>query len=116
MDNLAEESKYPEILEDLVAHLVEELTAAGLESAKGREIAWNASERIRKTWSGMNIYIPKGRDFDLSKRDYEIYRRWNGDNKFQLCREYDITEQRLYQILKAVRAEIVAKTQMRLFD
>lgn len=114
MENLAEE-KYPEILMALREELAEVLTDAGAEQKVARDLAWKAAERIRKKWSGMAFYIPKGRDWELSRRDYEIYRRFDGTNKHLLCREFDITEQRLYQIVARVRAEEIEKRQLKLF-
>lgn len=117
MNNLAEEteSKYPEILVDLRDNLTEILTAAGAEPVKAKEFAAAAAEKIRKKWQGLAVYIPKGRDWELSQRDLEIYRRFNGDNRHALCREYEITEQRLYQIVARVRAEEVERRQLKLF-
>ena len=118
MSNLAEEhdDKYPEILVDLRDGLTEILIEAGADAVKAKGLAFAAAERIRKRWQGLAVYIPKGRDWELTRRDFEIYRRFNGDNRHQLCREHDITEQRLYQIVARVRAEEIAKRQMRLFD
>lgn len=110
------DSLYPEILLDLRDNLTEILVEAGAEPGKATDLAFAAAERIRKKWGGIAVYIPQGKDWELSKRDYEIYRRFDGTNKHLLCREYEISEQRLYQIVARVRAEEISKRQLRLFD
>lgn len=117
MSNLAEQtdSKYPEILVALRDELTEILTEAGAEPAAAKAIAFKAAETIRKKWGGLAFYIPKGRDWELTQRDYEIYRRFDNTNKHLLCQEYDLTEQRLYQIVARVRAEEFEKRQLKLF-
>ena len=117
MSSLAEEteSKYPEILVDLRDNLTEILIEGGAEPIQAKDFAFAAAEKIRKKWQGLAVYIPKGRDWELSQRDMEIWRRFNGDNRHLLCREFEITEQRLYQIVARVRAEEIERRQLKLF-
>jgi len=110
----AEDDKYPEILSDLRDNLAEILTESGMEALEAKRLAAYAAERVREQWSGMSFYIPKARDWMLSKRDNEIYRRFNGENIKQLCREYGLSEQRLYQVIARVRAAQIAKRQHRI--
>ncbi len=61
---------------------------------------------------------PKGGVFvyiDLSARDMEIYNRYNGNNRDQLCKEYGLSVQRLYQIINAVRARELTRRQPDLY-
>ena len=99
-------------LRDAVAEL---LQAEGQAEEDALRLAFAVAEAIRAKWKGIQNYIPKGLAWELSKRDREIYRRYRGGNKIELCREYKISEQRLYQILAKVRAEEVARRQKRLF-
>lgn len=106
---------YPEILIDLRDSLTELLIESGAAPLQAKDLAFAAAERIRKRWAGLAVYIPKGRDWELDQRDREIFRRFDGTNKHALCREFEITEQRLYQVVARVRAEEVEKRQMKLF-
>lgn len=103
---------YPELLADLAAHLTEMLTDAGVAGAG--PIAARCAEHIRKKWGGMMVYIAKGREYEISQRDAEIYRRFTGRNHAVLCRDYDISLQHLYRILKACAA--ADRRQISLFD
>ena len=107
------EEKYPEILTDLRAKF-EELLARDVPEKAG-EISFRLTEIIRRDWSGQGVYIPKGQAYELSKRDFEIYQKFNGRNRHQLCREFDITEQWFYRIIKAVREAEIEKSQGKLF-
>ena len=57
-------------------------------------------EMIKKDLVG-NTYIPNGRNFDLAKRNAYIYHHFSRAKLPELCKKYDLTEQRVYQILNA---------------
>jgi len=109
------DDKYPEILADLRDELIELLGEYKIDPEKAREIAVAAAERTRQRWAGLNIYVPKGQEWQTRLRDLEIYRKYNGRNKLELCREYQISEQWFYRIMARVRAEKIAEKQLRLF-
>lgn len=110
-----DKDKYPEVLVDLRDDLTELLAAQGVAPDQAKLIAHTATEHVRAGWGGFPIYFPKGTAYHLDLRDREIGRKWTGANKHALCREYDISEQRLYQILSRLRAEHIAAKQMRMF-
>lgn len=113
MTNHAQKStKYPELLSDVADHLTNVLAALGIDREVAAEAGREVAEFLREHWGGQNVYLPKGTLFDLSERDVEIWEKWNGRNVLELCREYGITRQRLYQIIAAVRDREVAKRQM----
>jgi len=97
------QNHYPELLEDLKAKGVELLTAMGMETETARKAAFAFAELVRKEWAGQNLYIPKGRAYELALRDEELYRRFTGANLYPLCKEFGITLQRGYQILAVMR-------------
>ena len=102
---------YPEILQELaeVARTLAE--REGLPADRAAAFARELTEHVRHTFGGQQIYIPKGRAYDLSQRDQEIARRFTGHNRDTLCREYGITLQRLYQIVNAVRGREAGRAQ-----
>jgi Mor family transcriptional regulator len=111
------ENKYPEILADFVAKAVERLAARGLERVLAQDIAWELAEMMRKDWGGQgNLYIPKGLDYDLSKRDLEIFRKFNGANYLALAQEYGVTDRQIRSIVNKVREVEFLKRQGSLFD
>lgn len=94
--------------DDLAAFLVETLTGilrVRLEhpdpAALAGDVVDEAMAAVRYRFAGNNCYIRKSAGPSL--RDIEIYDRFNATNRDQLCAEYGITFQRLYQIVNAVR-------------
>ena len=107
---------YPEILADLADQVRARLAARGLDSEQAAAIGREVAEYMRLHWGKSWIYIPQGQAYELGRRDREIYRRWRGSaNCDALCREYDLTPQRLYQIVKAVGAAERKKRQPDMF-
>lgn len=110
------DQEYPEILADLAEQIARSLVSRGMATDIAADLGRESAEHIRRHWGGQLVYISKGVAFILSKRDMEIWEKWNGRNTLELCREYEITLQRLYQILNARREREVKKRQVRLFD
>ncbi len=106
---------YPELLADLADQVAAKLVELGTDLEKATEIGFATAEHIRENWSGQSLYLPKGVQYTLSRRDMEIFERFNGQNHEVLAREYNLTVMRIYQIVKAVRAELVRKRQGALF-
>lgn len=106
---------YPEIFADLAAQIAVILIEQGIDVEKAADIGLAAAEHIRGHWSGQSIYLAKGDRYDISRRHFEIFEKCNGRNHEQLAREYNLTVVRIYQIVKAVRAEMVKRRQGALF-
>lgn len=115
MTEPAHQDDYPEILTDLAEQLAQFLRGRGLDDAVATDAATQAAEFVREHWGGQKIYIPRGQRHELSHRDLEIWKRWNGHNRLELCREYGISENRLYQILQVMREQEIDKRQRTLF-
>lgn len=107
--------EYPELLTDLADKLTEALVARGLDREKAREVGKEAAEFVRGEWGGQLVYIPKGTRFDLTQRDLEIWREFNGHNHADLVRKHGVTIQRIYQIVAAMREQELRKRQGSLF-
>lgn len=70
------------------------------------ELARESADSLRKEWAGEKIYIPKREAADMAARNLEIWNRFDGTNSDDLCRQYDLTISRLYQIVRAVDLEM----------
>lgn len=108
-------AEYPEFLADLSAQFTELLVSRGIARSLAADLGREAADLVRARWGGIEVYVPKGRSFMLSQRDREIWEKWNGRNVVELCREYGLSEQRIYQILDAMREQEAAKRQHKLF-
>jgi Mor family transcriptional regulator len=109
------DDNYPEILQDLRDTVAQVLTEKGIDTETAQLSAFEVAEKIRKNWGGMPIYICKGLEYELSKRDVQIWHEFSGNNHHALCRKYDISIQRLYKIIKAQRQKALKDSQRDLF-
>jgi len=100
---------YPEILEDLAAHLGEALVKRGVEKDLAATVAWESVDWLRQPtiWGGQPIYIPKAGGVELRARDLEIHHHFVFDHWSYtlLSKTYSLTEMRIRQILARVRQQ-----------
>lgn len=98
---------YPEILEELAAHLGEALVKRGIPKDQAAEIAWESAEWLRQptVWGGRPVYIPKTDQIELRARDLEIHHRFVFEHWSYalLAKTYGLTEMRIRQVLARVR-------------
>lgn len=109
------EEKAPEILGDVAKHAETELVKSGVEQERAQQIGIDIARRIAQVWGGSVIYIPRGLRLKLSERDLKIWQEFNGFNQQELARKYQVSVQWVYQIVKKMRKEEIAKRQPNLF-
>jgi len=113
---MQDESNYPEILQDLKSNINQIANQEGVKPETAHAIAHIVAETLRKNWGGMQIYISKGHEYQLSHRDLEIWGAFTGRNHHALCRKYELSLQRLYRIIAAQRQKVMKEQQNDLFD
>lgn len=111
-----DDPSYPEMLA-CIARVVREHVAAHVPPADAASIGFAAAEAVRHEFGGQQVYVPQGLHYALAQRDRDIYAAWRPPaNTAEICRQYGISERHLYRIASAVRAEEMARKQMRLVD
>lgn len=110
-----EANYYPEMLADLADQIAVKLVDVNLPPEKAADIGFDIAEFMREHWGGYPFYFPKGVQYDFHKRDLDIFERFKGYNHAELAREFNLSVMRIYQIIKAVRTELVKKRQGALF-
>lgn len=106
---------YPELLADLADQVAIKLVEHQIEINRAADIGLAVAEFMRTHWGGQPIYIPLSAPNQISARYLEIFNKCNGRNHRQLAREYGISVVRVYQIVKRVTQEMLAKRQGGLF-
>lgn len=101
------------ILDQISTALVKELK---MEPVQARTAAEIAVEMIRETTGGGTLYVAKGHLYAITEKHRTIYRRFTGDNYYQLSREYDLSERQIYTIVERCRAAEFTKRQPSLFE
>ncbi|MFD1805575.1 Mor transcription activator family protein [Pasteurella oralis] len=110
------EQKAPEILNDLARHIeVELLKKIDIEQDKAKQTGIEIAQAMAKNWGGEVIYIPRNLLFTLNERDRKIFNEFTGSNHRDLAKKYNVSMQWVYQIVKRVSKEEVAKRQIKLF-
>lgn len=101
------------VLDDMKDELTTMLVKRGVDPQDAQKIGHEMKAHFHSHWGGQIVYFTKK---DLSDRDTQLYEKFNGNNKEQLIREYGITEQTFYTIIKRARLAYVEKNQIPLFD
>lgn len=106
----------PEFLQQLADHAAQVLHEQGdLDAATACELSQAIAARIASVFGGSRVYVPHGTYgrkltcFELTARDLEIFRQFNGKNRDDICRRYQISKTRLYKIIATVRAHVRAR-------
>jgi Mor family transcriptional regulator len=105
-----------EILVDIAEQVEERLIATGVERDDAARMGWDIAGHLHAYWGGGGLYICKGLLYQVSLRDAEIYRRFNGENHDWLASEYNLTVQHVYRVIKRVGDAERAKRQGALFQ
>ena len=109
-------SKGPELLIDLADHtskVVKDL--AGLDQDLCDRIGQELTMQMAFNWGGQNIYFPEGHQLKVAELHLRIYNRFNGTNHDELVKEFGISLQHVYRVVKAVQAAEIADRQGGLF-
>lgn len=98
------EAEAPEILQDLAARARATLEKHGVDGDKARALAVDIAADISDDWKGEQIYIPHNKGFKSRLRNEQIYQEFNGFNQAELARQYGVSVQWIYHIVKEVKA------------
>ena len=94
--------EYPELLEQMGQIIGRKLLELDVPSEKASHAAFDIVESVRNEIGGVQLYIPRGMRFELSRRDHEIYNKFNGRNYHNLAREYGLSEMQIRNIVKRI--------------
>lgn len=96
-----------ELLSDLSERISAYLSAT-IPEERALEIGDEIALQMAGYWGGQLIYFPKGKYVLLSRRDRLIYAEFTGNNQKDLARKFDVSEQHIYRIIKAMRRSDLA--------
>lgn len=113
---MAAEKPGVELLSDLAERIATSLAKGHVDEPRARQIAEDIATDMASHWGGQLIYFPKGKFALLSKRDREIFSKFTGHNHKDLSREYQVSEQHIYRIVKAMTKAELADRHGDLFE
>ncbi len=80
-----------------------------------KKIGADVAMAFSKQCGGTQVYIPVGHAVKVSKRDMQIYEKFTGDNHNELAKEFGISVQWVYKVIKKVTKQMQDKQQPSLF-
>ena len=89
-----------DLLADVQSRVELILCANGMPEESARKTARKLYHDLKDHWSGLQVYIKKHTQADLSERDIQIYEEFNGRNHVQLARKFKISLPHVYKIVK----------------
>lgn len=103
-------SKGPEVIAELKDYATAILeTDFGLPPDVAHQAASAIAEALQRSWGGSQVYFPKGAYVSLGtnadQRNRDLYREFDGHNRDELCRKYQISTPYFYQIIRRMRSE-----------
>lgn len=94
---------YPEVLADL-AELLALVLGRELPQNTAENLALQYTERLRLTWGGQEVYIPRGVIYETLCRDRELYNQFRGNNYPELMDRFGLGLQQVYECIARERA------------
>lgn len=91
------------------------LKSAGIPADTARHAGVSVSAKLNDLWASNLIYIPRGR-LHIMLRNKKIFELFSGDNHAQLARNFNVSIQMIYQIVKKERLLYVRNQQADLFS
>ncbi len=105
-----------EFLRSIDRHLDSALAQIDADNETKSKIKAKFKIELCRDFGGQQQYIPKSDGSELTARDIELYNKFNGHNHAALAKQFDLSEVRVYQIVKIVNKQEIAKRQGDMFD
>lgn len=87
-----------------------------MEADKAEQMGCMIADWIAETYGGTSLTFPKDYHFRRSKRDFEIYNKFNGRNHDDLAREYDVHTRTIRRIIARIQKQIIKRNQTDMFN
>jgi Mor family transcriptional regulator len=78
---------------------------------QAREVMREISHNVARHYGGQVMYVPQDVEFDLTKRDREIYAAFNGTNVNDVAKKYGLSVRQIYAINKRCMEDLMRKMQ-----
>lgn len=106
----------PQLIADLADKVAAAVARRGLDPETAAQIGIEVADQMRADWGGQAIYFAKGTAIDISRRDLEMWEKFDGRNHAELAREFGLSVVHVYRRLKSVGEAQRARRQQSLFE
>lgn len=105
-----------EMFTDLIQHVKSLMVDDyAMDPEAGEQVGTSIVEFLSGHWAGVTMVIPKDYQFQVAKRDLEIYQSHKGDFT-DTARTWGMTERGVRKVIERVTKRIIQQRQGRLFD
>lgn len=87
----------------------------GIAPNTARKLGVDVALSFADQCGGTQPYVPRELQVKISERDMQMYQKFTGKNHEQLAKEFDVSVQWVYQIVKRVNKQLQDKQQPQLF-
>lgn len=104
-DGSVMEGRRHELLEDVHAQTATVMLELGIDADVADQVGCALADHLAQNWGGQNFTIPMDHHYRVSKRDQEIYSKFDGRNHHVLAREFNMSVRGIYKVIKRIRAK-----------
>jgi Mor family transcriptional regulator len=78
----------------------------GISDAHAHVLAREMAHEICQPFKKQLVYIPEDLGFELQERDRQLWQAFTGSNHHQLAKQFDLSVQTVYALVKRIGAEV----------
>ncbi|CAA0097737.1 Uncharacterised protein [BD1-7 clade bacterium] len=101
--DLEQRKGWPQALSELIDVLAASRLKHGEEEKAAKRQGLQLALAVAEHFGGMQFYLPKAKHLEQIVRDIQIWQDFDGSNTKELARKYDLTEVRVYGIIREQR-------------
>ena len=94
---------FPKDMKEMVFHVSKDLAALGLPEEMANYFSFRMIDCIRINMGGNTIYLSKGISLQRAIRNSEIYKKFDGKNYQELCKELGVTPRWIQTVVARAR-------------
>lgn len=72
----------------------------GIDARKAEDFGYRIAADVALDWGGQSMYIPMDAASSIANRNAEIYKKFNGQNEYDLAAEYGTSVRHINRIIK----------------
>lgn len=105
-----------ELLSDVAKQVSLILKEYNIAEADADEVGNAVTNHLSEHWGGQVIIIPKDHIYKITQRDLEIFDKVTHNNMHEVAKEYNLTINGLYRVLRRIRKRAIDLKQPGLFE
>ncbi|HTF98639.1 MAG TPA: Mor transcription activator family protein [Cellvibrio sp.] len=104
-----------ELLTDVCDQIAKVLLEFNIEPAKAEHAGSHVANFLAEHWGGQLITFPKDHLHKITQRDLEIFEKVTAANITEIAKEYGLTVNGIYRVIRRIRTRAISEKQPNLF-